>query len=326
MTTTTRLPVPPAALAVAAMLCVQVGGALSTGLFARVGPAGTAWLRLTVAALVLLAVVRPRPSRLPRAAVLTSLQLGGVSCLMTVAFFEAIARLPLGTAVAIEFLGPLAVAVVLRGGARSATAWPALALVGVLCLTRPWAGGADAGGVLLALVAAAGWGAYIVLTQRVGDALPGLTGLSLSLPVAALGAAVVGVPQAAGHLTAVVVAQAAGLALLLPLVPYALEVVALRRLTTGAFGTLMSLEPAVSVLVGLVVLHQVPRPVQVLGIGLVVTAGLGAQLVGGRRAAGSSPAGAPPKQVRAMCVSAPADGREDLGSLRSRPAPPVPAR
>ena len=119
-------------------------------------------------------------------------------------------------------------------------------------------------------------------TQRIGDRFSGIGGLSLTIPVAAATAAVVGVPQAAGHLTPGILAAALGLAVLLPVLPFALEMMALRRLTPSAFGTLMALEPAIGTLLGLLVLHQQPSPSQVAGIALVVLAGAAAQR-GGRR-------------------------------------------
>ena len=122
-----------------------------------------------------------------------------------------------------------------------------------------------------------------MLTQRVGDRFSGISALSLTIPIAAATAAVVGIPQAAGHLSLEVLAAAAGLALLLPVLPYALEMLALRRMTPTAFGTLMALEPAIGVLLGLLVLAQQPSSVQVVGIVLVVLAGAAAQLGGRRR-------------------------------------------
>ena len=182
---------------------------------------------------------------------------------------------------AIEFLGPLTVAAA-RSRSTRALVWPAVALAGVVLLTEPWHGRADPVGIALAVTGAAGWAGYILLTQHVGDRFDGLTGLALTVPVAAATAAVVGIPEAAGHLTLATVAAAAGLALLLPVLPYALELLALRRLTATAFGTLMALEPAIGLLLGSTVLHQTPSAVQVGGIMLVVLAGAAAQR-GGRR-------------------------------------------
>ena len=268
--------VPPWGLAVTAMLSVQLGSALSVGLIDTVGPAGTAWLRLSAGALVFLAIARPRLRDVRRRDVPAVVGLGVTTGLMTMAFLAALERIHLGTAVAVEFLGPLTVAAV-RSHSRQALAWPALALVGVVLLTEPWLGEVDPVGLAFAAAGAFCWAGYIVLTQHVGDRLAGLTGLSITIPIAAATAAVVGVPQAAGHLTLGVVAAAAGLALLLPVLPFALEMLALRRMTPTAFGTLMALEPALGVLLGLVVLAQEPSPVQVLGILLVVVAGAAAQ-------------------------------------------------
>ena len=273
--------VPPWGMAVAAMLSVQLGSALSVHLVPAVGPAGTAWLRLSVGALVFLALARPPLRAVRRADLPVLLGLGVTTGLVTITFLAAIDRIPLGTAVAIEFLGPLTVAAV-RSHSTRALLWPAVALLGVVLLTRPWQGEIDPVGVAFAGLAAVGWAAYILLTQRIGDRFAGLGGLALTVPVAAATAAVAGIPQAAGHLTLGLLAAAVGLALLHPVLPLALELLALRQLTPTAFGTLMALEPAMGVLLGLVVLHQRPSVVQLAGILLVVLAGAGAQR-GGRR-------------------------------------------
>ena len=273
--------VPAWSLAVAAMISVQLGAAYSTHLFDSVGPAGTAWLRLTMGALIFLGITRPRLRGVGRRDLLVVLALGVATGLLTTAFLSAVARIPLGTAVAIEFLGPLGVAVA-RSHDRRSLVWPALALVGVVLLTEPWQGEIDALGVGLAALSAVCWATYIVLTQKVGDRFSGLEGLSITIPVAALTAAFVGVPQAWGHITWQVLAASLGLALLLPVLPFSLELVALRRLTTAAFGTLMALEPAIGVVAGVVILSQVPRPLQVVGVVLVVAAGVGAERNGHR--------------------------------------------
>ncbi len=284
-----REAVPPWALAVGAMVSVQLGSALSVDLVATVGPAGTGWLRLTAAALVFLALARPPLRHVRRQDLRTLLGLGVNTGLVTVAFLAAIERIPLGTAVAVEFLGPLTVAAV-RSRSTRALVWPVLALAGVVLLTQPWQGRTDPVGLGFAALAAVGWAAYIVLTQRVGDRFGGTTGLSLTIPVAAATAAVVGVPQAAGHLTPGVLVAAVGLALVHPVLPLALELLALRRMTPAAFGTLMAVEPAVGLLLGLLVLHQRPSATQLLGILLVVIAAAAAQR-GGRRVASTGTTG-----------------------------------
>ncbi len=277
------LRVPAWTLAVAAMLSVQFGAALSTRLFVDVGPAGTAWLRLTFGALVFLLAGRPKIAGMTWRDWRTPIALGIATGVLTVAFLSSIDRIPLGTAVAIEFLGPLSVAVV-RSSDRRTLVWPALALAGVLLLTEPWQGAVDPLGVGFACLSGLSWATYIVLTQKVGDRFAGLDGLSITIPVAAVTAAVVGVPQAWGHLSWTVLAASFGLALLLPVIPFSLELLALRRLTTAAFGTLMALEPGIGLVIGLVLLSQVPEPLQVVGVILVVTAGVGAERTGQRGA------------------------------------------
>jgi inner membrane transporter RhtA len=268
-------------MAVASMACVQLGLALAVGLFGQVGPEGAAWLRLAWAGVVVLVLVRPRPRDLSRRGLLAGAALGVVTAGVTMLFMAAVARLPLGTASALEFLGPLGVAVARSRGGRM-LAWPVLAAVGVVLLTEPWHGTVDLVGVALALGAAACWAAYILLTQAVGDELTGLTGLAVSLPVAGLAATAVAGPAVLPSMTWELALVGLGLAILLPVVPFSLEMLALRRLTTSAFGTLMSLEPAIALLMGLVLLHQVPGLWPVLGVGFVVAAGVGAERTGAR--------------------------------------------
>ncbi|HZG89332.1 MAG TPA: EamA family transporter [Pseudonocardia sp.] len=271
-----------ATMTVVAMLCVQLGLAASVGLFDQVGPAGAAWLRLAWAGLLLAVLVRPRPSWYTRSGLLSSIALGVVTAGLTMLFMEAVARLPLGTASALEFLGPLGVAAFRGRGARMV--WPGLAAVGVLLLTEPWHGAVDPVGVAFALAAAACWAAYILLTQRVGDEVAGIRGLAVSMPVAGIVATVVAGPSVVGQLTPELLLAGLGLAVLLPVIPFCLELLALRRLTTAAFGVLMSLEPAIALVIGLVVLHQVPGVLPVVGIAFVVAAGIGAERTGARTA------------------------------------------
>ena len=249
---------------------------------------------------------------------------------LTMLFMAAVARLPLGTASALEFLGPLAVAVARgRGGRR--LLWPGLAAAGVLVLTHPWQGGAGLAGVACALGAAACWACYIVLTQAVGDEVAGLQGLAVSIPVAALVATLVAGPGIRPALTPHLLLAGLGLALLLPVVPFSLEMYALRRLTSAAFGTLMCLEPALALLAGFALLGQVPRAWSLVGVAFVVAAGIGAERTGARSApeeerflrAGA--AGGP--RVGAAAATPPGrSGRAAAGGSRSgtangRPAP-----
>ena len=269
-------------MAVGSMACVQLGLALSVPLFGQVGPLGAVWLRLAWAAVILAIAVRPTPWRFRRRMLLAAVALGVVTAGVTMLFMMAVARLPLGTASALEFLGPLGVAAA-RGRGRRRLLWPGLAAVGVLILTHPWqGGGASIAGAAFALGAAACWACYILLTQAVGDEVAGLQGLAVSIPVAALVATAVAGPGVIPALTPRLLLAGLGLALLLPVVPFSLEMYALRRLTTAAFGTLMCLEPAFALVAGLALLGQVPRAWSLAGVALVVVAGLGAVRTGGR--------------------------------------------
>jgi inner membrane transporter RhtA len=269
-------------MAVGSMTCVQIGLALSVPLFGRLGPLGTVWLRLAWASVILLVAVRPRPWRFRRPILLAAIALGVVTGGVTMLFMAAIARMPLGTASALEFLGPLGVAVA-RGRGHRRLLWPGLAAAGVLVLTHPWQGGGDPLGIVFALGAAACWAAYILLTQAVGDEVAGLAGLAVSIPVAALVSTPFAAPEIGRALAPQLLLIGLGLALLLPVIPFALEMYALRRLTTAAFGTLMCLEPALALLAGLVLLGQVPGLSALAGVALVVAAGLGAVRAGARQ-------------------------------------------
>ena len=268
-------------MAVGSMTCIQIGLALSVPLFGEIGPVGTVWLRLSWAGLILLVAVRPRPWRFRRPILLAAVALGVVTAGVTMLFMAAIARMPLGVASALEFLGPLGVAVA-RGRGRRRLLWPGVAAAGVLVLTHPWQGGGDLLGVVFALGAAICWAGYILLTQAVGDEVAGLGGLAVSIPVAALVTTAFARSDIGGALTPHLLLVGFGLALLLPVVPFGLEMYALRRLTTAAFGTLMCLEPALALLAGLALLGQVPSPWALAGVALVVTAGLGAERTGAR--------------------------------------------
>lgn len=208
---------------------------------------------------------------------------------------------------------------VLRRNSRRALGWPVLALAGVLLLTQPWNGAVDGTGLLFAGLAAVDWASYILLTQRVGDRFSGITGLSLTVPVAAATAALIGVPQAAGHLTLGVLAAAFGLALLLPVLPYAFEMLALRHMTHTAFGKLMSLEPAIGVLLGLLVLHQHPSLSQLGGIVLVVAAGTAAQRDGRRGMLGHVSETYDEPEVRRLLEEKLADVEEQLTTMAKPP-------
>src|SRR3954449_10126669 len=270
-----------ALMAMGSMLCVQVGLAIAVSLIDRIGVEGAAWIRLAWAGVLMLVIVRPRVAAFTWATFRVCVALGVVTALITLMFMAAVDRIPLGTASALEFLGPLGVAVAHgKGGHR--LAWPGLAAVGVVLLTHPFGGGVDPIGVLLALGAAVFWAGYILLTQRAGDEVAGINALAVSMPVAGLVATIAVGPAVLPRITPEILLIGVGLAILLPVVPFALELLALRRLTTAAFGTLMSLEPAFAMIVGLIVLHQVPGPAGIVGICFVVAAGIGAARTGAR--------------------------------------------
>jgi inner membrane transporter RhtA len=268
--------VPPWGLAVTAMVSIQLASALSVHLGTVIGAAGTAWLRLSAGALIYLAVTRPPLRSVRRGDIPVLVGLGVTTGLQTVVFLAAIQRLPLGTAVAVELLGPMMVAAAQSGTARGLV-WPLLALCGVCLLTRPWSGDVNFTGIGFALLSATGWASYILLTQRIGDRFSGIQGLSMTMPISALTAACVGIPEAAGHFSPLVVAEAVGIAVISPVVPYACEMAALRQMTTRAFGTLMALEPAFGCVLGILILGQHFATTQVLGAVLVVAAGAAAQ-------------------------------------------------
>jgi inner membrane transporter RhtA len=267
-------------MAVAAMCAVQLGVAVSVGLSGRIGAEGVAWLRLVWAGVILLVVSRPWRTGFSRSALVTCVSLGLTTAGVTMLYMEAVVRLPLGTASALEFLGPLGVAVCRTRGAGRL--WPFVAALGVLGLTEPWHAGTDPTGVAFALAAAGCWAGYIVLTQRAGDEVTGVRALGVSMPVAGVVATIAVGRSVLPHVDAQVLVAGFALAMVLPVIPFCLELLALRRLTAGAFGTLMSLEPAVALIIGLVLLGQIPTLEAVVGIVLVVVAGIGAERTGAR--------------------------------------------
>jgi inner membrane transporter RhtA len=285
-------------LAVGAMAIIQLGIALSEPLLQEVGPSGVVALRLLVAAAVLWALTRPALRGRARHDVWAAIALGACCGAQTLAFFAAVDRIPLGVAVTIEFLGPLAVG--LAGSRRGRDAvWIAAAAAGVALLTLGPAGGLDPTGLALAAGAAVCWAGYIVLTQRVGARWSGLEGLAVSLAVAAVLTLGPGVATAGTHLLEPeVLAAGAGLAMLAPLVPYALEMCALRRLPTGLFGVLMSLEPAFGAVLGFALLGQHLGLAAVAAIALILVAGLGSTLSSSPRGTSAGPESRRPRARR----------------------------
>jgi inner membrane transporter RhtA len=259
-------------MVLAAAGSLQVGAAFAVTLFDDLGPAGAAFLRLAFAAVVLWAIWRPRLAGDLRLAGAFGVALG----LMNWSIYEAMDRIPLGVAVTIEFAGPLLVAVI--GSRRPLDGlWIVLAGAGIVLLADPGGGSIDPLGVVFALSAAACWMAYIYLSKRTGAAFPGGSGLALAMAVGALVVLPAGVIQAGGALgepdllgSALVVALASSV------LPYSLELEALRRLPEAVFGVLMSLEPAVAALAGFVVLDQDLGAREIAAIAMVVVASAGA--------------------------------------------------
>ena len=279
------------------MLTVQLSNALSVPVIDQVGAAGTAWLRMCFGVVFLWMIARPAIGSLHRKDVPALIALGVATGFMTTFFLAAVERIPLGTAVAIEFLGPLTVAG-LMSKHRKALVWLALAFVGVVLLTEPWHGRIDLAGVGFALAAGTCWGLYNLLTQHVGDRFSGISGLSLTIPVAALATLPVGLPQViGGDFTWWVLPAAAGIALVTPVIAFGLEMLALRRMTHTAFGTLLSIEPAFGILIGLLVLAQQPTLMQLAGIAVVIFAGAAAQRGGTRAATPTAPITKPEKEA-----------------------------
>jgi inner membrane transporter RhtA len=264
------------ALVVAAVTSLQFGAGFAVTLFDELGPAGAAFLRLAIAAVVLLAIWRPRVRGHPLADLRVAAAFGAVLGTMNFAIYEAMDRIPLGIAVTIEFAGPMAVAVL---GSRRAldVLWAALAAAGILLLADPAGGSLDSAGVAFALLAATMWAFYILLAERTGRIFPGGSGLALAMVAGAVVIAPVGIAQAGGELLhPELLAAAVGVALASSVVPYSLELEALRRLPANVFGVLMSLEPAVAALAGLVILGQDLGLREWVAIALVVVASAGA--------------------------------------------------
>jgi inner membrane transporter RhtA len=251
---------------------LQFGAAFATKLFDELGAAGASLVRIAAAAIILIAIWRPRvrgnsPEQW-RAAIVFGLVLGA----MNLAFYESLDRIPIGTAVTIEFLGPLGLAIVLSRR-RVDIAIGVLAAAGVVLLTDPWGESPDGVGMLLALSAGVFWAWYIVAAQHASRHFHASDGVALAMVVAVLVPLVPGVLQAGDSLLDPrLLALGAAVGLFSSVVPYSLETEALRRMAARVFSILLSLEPAVAALAGLVVLGQRLGPVQLIGIAMVVAA------------------------------------------------------
>jgi inner membrane transporter RhtA len=261
---------------VGAIASVQFGSAVAATLFARIGPGGAVLLRLLFGAIVVLALWRPRLRGRGTRDLLLAVAFGLVLAGMNFSFYSAIHRIPLGIAVTLEFVGPLAVAVF---GSRRwiDLVWVALAAGGILALARGQTHGLDALGAGLALLAGCLWGTYILLNARVGRAFERGSGLALALCVALIAMLPVGLVQGGSHLLDLrSLALGAAVGVLSSAIPYSFEIEALRRIAPAVFGVLMSLEPAMAAIAGLIVLEQGLSARAIAGIALVVCASIGA--------------------------------------------------
>jgi inner membrane transporter RhtA len=274
---------PPELLLLGSITSVQFGSAFADTLFPQAGPAGVVLLRLAIAAVVLLAITRPTVRGRTRADLAAAVAFGVILGAMNWSFYEALQRLPLGVAVTIEFVGPLVVAVV--GSRRPLDVlWVLLAGGGVALLaSRGGHSGIHALGILFVLCAAACWALYIVLSKRVGAVFAHLDGLAVALAVGTLLVIPAGVVEGGSALGRPgVLAGGLGVAMLSSLVPYSLELIALRRLAAARFGLLMCLQPAVATLAGVVVLGESVNAVLVVALLMVVAASVGTTLAARR--------------------------------------------
>lgn len=273
--------VSPVWLVLGGIVSVQVGAAIAKGLFDQIGPTSMVFLRLLTSSLVLLLLARPRVRGRTRGDWLVALGFGLSLAVMNWAIYQSFARIPLGLAVTIEFIGPLLVAV--SGSRRPRDLlWVILAGLGVAAL------GAEPGsvtlpGVLFALLAGAAWAAYILLSAQTGRRWEGLDGLAVASAVAVLVLTPYAITEGGrGLLDLRILAIGAAVGLLSSVIPYSLELTALRTLAPSVFGILMSLEPAAAALAGIVLLQEYLSVLQWLAVACVVAASIGATRSGRR--------------------------------------------
>ena len=271
-----RVPVSAVAFIIGGLVAQEVGASIAVLVFPQVGPAGMVSLRLVFSAIILLVVARPKLRGISRRSwivvTLFGISLGGMNLL----FYEALARIDLGPTVTIEVLGPLALSVIL---ARRAIAWlwAGLAFTGVVLLSQGGLDGIDPIGVLFALGAAAGWAAYILASRETGKSFEGLGGLAIAMVIGAIITLPFGISQAGATLLEPhILLLGLAVAILSSAIPYALELIALRRVKAETFSVVIASSPAVATLAGLVILGQAIGWLQAVGIALVIAASIGA--------------------------------------------------
>ena len=260
-------------LVLGGVVSVQFGGAFAATLVPRIGAAGSVFLRLLFATVILYAVARPSWRRRSRSDWFTVILFGLALAAMNTAFYASLAHLPIGVAVTVEFLGPLGLAAILSRRPRDFLAVAAAAL-GVALVSGAFDSSwdrYDRVGILFAAIAGVMWAAYIIMSQRTGRAFQGLDGLALALIVSSIVVAPLGLTTVHTW-TPRDVALGLAIAVLSSVLPYSLELVALRHLAQRVFGILLSLEPVVAAFAGFVVLGQVLDAPQLVGMGLVVVA------------------------------------------------------
>ncbi|MFF8095962.1 DMT family transporter [Streptomyces sp. NPDC016675] len=266
----------PVGLVLAGGLSVQFGAALAVSLMPRAGALGVVTLRLVVAAVVLLLICRPRLRGHSRADWGTVVVFGIAMAGMNGLFYQAVDRIPLGPAVTLEVLGPLALSVFASRRAVNLV-WAALALAGVFLLSGGGFDSLDPAGAAFALGAGVMWAAYIVFSARTGRRFPQADGLALAMAVGAVLFLPLGIAESGAELIdPVTLALGAGVALLSSVLPYTLELLALRRLPAPTFAILMSLEPAIAAAAGFLILDQALTATQSAAIALVIVASMGA--------------------------------------------------
>ncbi|MEU9374844.1 EamA family transporter [Streptomyces sp. NPDC048255] len=269
----------PVALVISAGISVQFGAALAVMIMPRAGAAGVVTLRLAAAALVLLLLCRPKVRGYSRADWGTVVVFGLTMAGMNGLFYQAVDRIPLGPAVTLEVLGPLALSVIVSRRLVNLL-WAGLALAGVVLLSSHGGGGfggLDLLGAAFALGAGAMWAAYIVFSARTGRRFPQADGLALAMAVAAVLSLPLGIVEAGSDLLVPsTLALGVGVAVLSSVLPYTLELLALRRMPSPTFAVLMSLEPAIAATAGFLVLNQAMSALDALAIALVIAASMGA--------------------------------------------------
>ena len=278
--------VPPPGLLLISIVSIQLGAAVAVNLFPALGTVGTAFLRLAFAAVLLIAATRHTIAWSARRHAGALLLYGTILGVMTLSFYGAIARIPLGIAVAIEFVGPLGLAAATSRRARD-FAWIGLAALGILLLTPEIGSALDPLGVALAGATGLGWAAFTVMSQRIGKALPGNSGLAIGMAVAALVVLPVElVVGGLGGLNLGLLALAIAVAVLSTALPLSLEFEALKRMTARSYGIVVTLEPAVAAIVGALLLGQAMGLPGLIAVACVTIAALGVSISDRRDARG----------------------------------------